>query len=68
MCFRLKVVDALPYLKADAPVPHPFDRQCVISFVKSQQSLYDSFEEGYRYRFFNVKPECFYREGTRIKP
>lgn len=28
-------------------------------------ALYDELQEGHRYRFYNVKPECFYRDSYR---
>lgn len=28
--------------------------------------MYEEIEEGGRYRFYNLKPECFYRENFRL--
>lgn len=67
MCFRIKVVDAMPYVKGSSERP-PFERQTIISFVKTTKSMYDGIEEGHRYRLYNVKPECFYRDNYRLKP
>jgi len=68
MCFRVKVVDALPYVKGTNGERSPFERQTVISFINTTKSMYDGIQEGFRYRFYNVKPECFYRDSFRIKP
>jgi hypothetical protein len=66
MCFRIKVQEAMPFVKpCDSK---QFERHTIISFVKTTKAMLDSIEEGSRYRFYNVKPECFYRDSYRLKP
>ncbi len=31
------------------------------------KEMYEEIQEGYRYRFYNLKPECFYRDNFRLK-
>ena len=78
MCFRIKVRDAIEYatavdkdnlnLSSSQERQGPsFDRSYIISFIMTGPQMYEAIQEGYRYRFFNVKPECFYRDSFRIK-
>jgi hypothetical protein len=65
MCFRIKVVDALEY-QCNLP-PNKARKSVVISFVGVNSNMFEEINEGSRYRFYNTKPECFYRETFRLK-
>ena len=80
MCFRIKVSDAIEYatiMASNNPAKSPqktqgaassiFEQSYILSFVMTNPVMYEAMQEGHRYRFFNVKPECFYRDSYRIK-
>jgi len=61
--FRLKVIDSSVYYATGsqgvqvAAMNRIKRRQTRISFIRTSEELYKSFEEGQRYRLFNLKPE-----------
>eukprot|EP00347_Sterkiella_histriomuscorum_P005419 403356688 len=61
LCFRIKVVDSITYYYGKC-----FNaKQTVITFISSNINVYESIEEGHRYRFYNTKPDNMSYNGQR---
>lgn len=58
-CFKIKVVDSLVYYNRNNPEIQKSlsKRQTVITFIRTNEEIYRSLEEGQRYRLFNLKPD-----------
>ena len=60
-CFKVKVVDSLIYYNRHHQSPEIqksiHKRQTVITFIRTNEEIYRSLEEGQRYRLFNLKPD-----------
>ena len=63
MCFRIKVVDSIDFHTDSQSTAH---KQVIISFVMTGQDMYEELQEANRYRFYNIKPENFYRDSFRL--